>query len=141
MGIWKMNIPPGGSSRPLFPWNLECWFMRSGRNLRRKTRRKTLGARTRTGNKPDAMSGNQTRAREASVLTAVPAPRKYGNLFCLISGKHWYTKLIMAHRWRSDGYFENFKISRNSLSLPLFFQQGTAYIMILEDKVPIIFSW
>ena len=36
----------------------------------------------------DAMSGNQTRAREASVLTAVPAPRKYGNLFCLISGKN-----------------------------------------------------
>ena len=36
----------------------------------------------------DAMSGNQTRAREASVLTAVPAPGKYGNLFCLISGKH-----------------------------------------------------
>ena len=32
-------------------WNLEFWFMRSGRNPRRKTRRKPLGARTRTGNK------------------------------------------------------------------------------------------
>ena len=47
-------------------WNLECWFL--WREENRRTRRKVLGARTRTNNKTQP-----THCREASALTIAPS--------------------------------------------------------------------
>ena len=74
-----MAFPQGGSSSTVSGsnWNLECWFL--WREENRRTRRKTLGAGTRTNNKlnphvtpgPGIEPGPQW--WEASALTNAPS--------------------------------------------------------------------